>query len=52
MSGLGLPQKGVLPRGFDSPTHGPSSSAPAKQPPNVGEGLGRREQYPLLGPAK
>ena len=52
MSGLGLPPKGVLSRGFGTPNHGPTSRAPTKRLPHVGEGLGHREQYPPLGPAQ
>ena len=52
MSGLGLPPKGVLPWGFSTPTHGPSSRAPTRRLPHVGEGLGRREQYPPSGSAQ
>ena len=51
MSGLGWPRKGVLPWGFGSPTHGPSSRAPAKWLLHLGEGLGCREQYPASGSA-
>ena len=50
MSGLGLPPKGVLLWGFGAPTHRPSTSAPTKWLPHVGEGLGRRKQSPPAGP--
>ena len=52
MSGLGWPAEGVLPRGFGSPTHGPTSCGPIKRLPHVGEGLRRREQYLPLGSAQ
>ena len=52
ISGLRLPCRGVLPRGFCSPTHGPTAPAPTKRHPNMGEGRGRREHYPTAGSAQ
>ena len=51
-SGLGLPRSGDLPRGFCSPTHGPTARAPTERPPHMREGRGRREQYPTAGSAQ
>ena len=51
-SGLGLPRRGVLPRGFCSVTHGPTARAPTKRLPHMGDGRGRREQYPTAGSAQ
>ena len=47
-----MPRRGVLPRGFCSPTHGPTAGAPTKRLPHMGEGRGRREQYPTAGSAQ
>ena len=52
VSGLEVPRWGVLPRGFCSPTHGPTARAPTKRLPHMGEGRGRREQYPTAGSAQ
>ena len=52
ISGLGLPRKGVLPRGFCSLTHGPTACAPTKRLTHMGEGRGHREQYPMAGSAQ
>ena len=52
MLGLGLPPQGVLPWGFVSPTDSPDSRAPTNRLLHVGEGPGRRKEFPPSGPAQ